>query len=344
MLLLFHSAQNLVPKAEVMTLLDESIRVLSAESNVLEVTINKECHQEQTINPSETFTVVGDTHGQYYDLLNLLRLNGDPTSDNKYLFNGDFVDRGSFSFQVVFLLLAYKTLFPENVYLLRGNHETIDMNVMYGFFHEILTKYDNDVLRKFWTVFSYLPLACVFKNAVHPNFRTLILHGGLFSRENVTLDELNSLDRTVALDVPSELVENDEHVGLMQEDIWAASIMNDLLWADPMRSRGRKQNRARGGGLLFGPDVTNEFLKQNDLNLLIRSHQVRQNGWSSEHNGKCLTVFSAPNYCDSSGNKGAYLKFTNDNTHPEKYEFKAVPHPPLGPMAHLQMYRATANM
>lgn len=88
-------------------------------------------------------TVCGDTHGQFYDLLNIFKLNGNPSTTNPYLFNGDFVDRGSFSVEVIVTLLAWKVCNPDSMHLTRGNHETINMNKMYGFEGEVLHKYDS---------------------------------------------------------------------------------------------------------------------------------------------------------------------------------------------------------
>ena len=89
------------------------------------------------IAPGGKITVCGDTHGQFYDLKNIFDLNGYPSEDNPYLFNGDFVDRGSFSIEVVLTLFAFKLALPNHFHLSRGNHETINMNKMYGFEGEV---------------------------------------------------------------------------------------------------------------------------------------------------------------------------------------------------------------
>lgn len=87
-------------------------------------------------------TVCGDTHGQYFDLMELFRLNGRPDDKHWYLFNGDFVDRGSWSTEIALLLYANKWLRPKNFFLNRGNHETDDMNRVYGFEGECKAKYN----------------------------------------------------------------------------------------------------------------------------------------------------------------------------------------------------------
>ncbi len=140
-------------------------------------------------NPNAQITVCGDTHGQFYDVLRLFELNGIPSPTNPYLFNGDFVDRGSFSAEVVITFLAFKLLYPTSFFMSRGNHETVAMNRMYGFEGEVRHKYDSRVMDAFTEVFNVLPLAHVVGGKV------FVVHGGLFSKEGVTLDELRKLPR-----------------------------------------------------------------------------------------------------------------------------------------------------
>ena len=76
-----------------------------------------------SIDELEEITVCGDVHGQYYDLINIFKLNGNPSEENPYMFNGDFIDRGSFSVEVIILMLAWKVCFPQHFFMSRGNHE-----------------------------------------------------------------------------------------------------------------------------------------------------------------------------------------------------------------------------
>jgi serine/threonine-protein phosphatase 5 len=86
--------------------------------------------------------------------------------------------------------------------------------------------------------------------------------------------------------------------------------MNPLIFVDPKEGlKGFRFNSARGGGEVFGSDVTAKFLDKNNLDLLVRSHEVRMQGFDVMHDGRCVTVFSAPNYCGSTGNLGAVMKF-----------------------------------
>jgi len=262
------------------------------------------------IAPGGKITVCGDTHGQFYDLRNIFEINGYPSEDNPYLFNGDFVDRGSFSIEVVLTLFAFKLALPNHFHLSRGNHETINMNKMYGFEGEAKHKYNGQMADFFTEVYNWLPLCHVIHNKV------FVVHGGLFSRDGVTLDEIKQVDRNM---------QPPEH-----------GLMTEMLWSDPQPQMGRSPSK-RGTGTQFGPDVTEDFLKTNGLELLIRSHEVKENGYEVMHDGKCITIFSAPNYCDQIGNKGAFITLKED-CKPEFTMFDAVPHPAIKPMAYAAGY------
>ncbi|XP_055956842.1 serine/threonine-protein phosphatase 5 isoform X1 [Patella vulgata] len=253
------------------------------------------------------FTICGDIHGQFYDLLNIFELNGLPSKDNPYLFNGDFVDRGSFSVECILSLLSLKLLYPQHFYMSRGNHESITMNQMYGFDGEVKSKYTSQMCDLFTEVFNWIPLAhCI-------NKKIMVCHGGLFSDPAVTLDDIRKVDRNRQ---PPE-----------------SGIMCELLWSDPQIVPGTAPSK-RGVGVQFGPDVTENFLRVNNLDYIIRSHEVKDAGYEIMHNGKCITVFSAPNYCDTMKNKGAFITIKGGDLTPKYTSYEAVPHPNVKPMAY----------
>eukprot|EP00808_Paulinella_micropora_P018804 g38370.t1 len=252
------------------------------------------------------FTVCGDTHGQYYDVLNIFKLNGVPSEKNPYLFNGDFVDRGSFSLEVILTFLIFKNLYPDHFHMTRGNHESLNMNSIYGFEGEVKKKVDAKAFDLFTECFNWLPLGAVIGSGV------LVVHGGLFSEDGVKLSDMRKIER---FRQPPD-----------------SGLMCEMLWSDPQPEIGRAPSK-RGVGLAFGPDVSARFLKENDLKMLIRSHEVKEEGYEVMHEGKVVTVFSAPNYCDSMGNKGAYVCL-DDKLRPTFTSFDAVPHPPIQPMAY----------
>ncbi|XP_072929717.1 serine/threonine-protein phosphatase 5 [Epargyreus clarus] len=259
----------------------------------------------------EKFTVCGDIHGQYYDLMHIFELNGLPSEENPYLFNGDFVDRGSFSVECIFTLFSFKLLYPNHFYMSRGNHETLDMNRMYGFRGEVTSKYTSQMADLFTEVYNWLPLAHCINN------RVLVMHGGLFSKDDVTLDDIRSVDRNKQ---PPE-----------------DGIMCELLWSDPQPMNGRAPSK-RGVGCQFGPDVTANFLQRNGLDYIIRSHEVKNEGYEVAHDGKCITVFSAPNYCDTMGNLGAFITMKGKDLYPKYTTYAAVPHPDVKPMAYANSF------
>lgn len=256
------------------------------------------------------FTICGDIHGQYYDLMNIFELNGLPSEENPYLFNGDFVDRGSFSVECIFVLFGFKLLYPNHFFMSRGNHESENMNKMYGFEGEVKSKYSANMVDLFTEVYNWLPLCHCINN------RVIVMHGGLFSKDDITLDDIRKTERN--RQPPDE------------------GIMCELLWSDPQPMFGRAPSK-RGVGCQFGPDVTRKFLAKNNLDYVVRSHEVKDNGYEVCHDGKCITIFSAPNYCDSMGNKGAFINLVgskNEEMSPKYVTYESVPHPNVKPMAY----------
>ena len=245
---------------------------------------------------NENFNICGDIHGQFYDLLNIFNLFGYPSETNPYLFNGDFIDRGSFGVECLITLLCFKLLYPKHFYLARGNHESRNLNKVYGFEQEVTSKYGSVVYKSFVRLFYSLSLAHCF------NHEILVVHGGLFSKDGVTLDDIRNIKRF--------------------REVPESGIMCELLWSDPSSINGRRPSN-RGVAITFGPDVVKEFLKTNKLQKLIRSHECKSEGY--EILGDVITVFSAPNYCDSMGNKGAIIQLKGNNI--KINQFSHVWHP-----------------
>ncbi|OHT09302.1 Serine/threonine-protein phosphatase PP1-1 [Tritrichomonas foetus] len=240
-------------------------------------------NDEMLIELEAPLNVVGDVHGQFTDLMRFLELGGDP-KDHKYLFLGDYVDRGDNSIEVITTLLCYKVLYPKSFYLLRGNHETKDISNLYGFQDECSARYpDARLWETFNDVFSYLPLAAIISS------RIFAVHGGL-SHSLKDINEIKKVKRPI--DVPEN------------------GFIADLLWADPQPDIQGYNESERGTSYTFGQDIADDFLQKNDFDLICRAHQVVENGFDFPFfpNQSVVTVFSAPNYCDEFGNRGAMLK------------------------------------
>jgi len=223
--------------------------------------------------------IVGDVHGQYYDLLRLFEYGGFPPEAN-YLFLGDYVDRGKQSLETVCLLLAYKVKFPENFFLLRGNHECASINRIYGFYDECKRRYSIKLWKTFTEAFNTLPVSAIVDEKI------LCMHGGL-SPELKSFEQVRRIMRPT--DVPD------------------SGLLCDLLWSDPDKDISGWGENDRGVSYTFGPDVVTKFLNKHDLDLICRAHQVVEDGYEFFARRQLVTLFSAPNYCGEFDNAGAMM-------------------------------------
>ncbi|CAE7270568.1 rdgC [Symbiodinium sp. CCMP2456] len=241
--------------------------------------------------------VVGDTHGQLEDVLTIFLAHGTPSNRNRYVFNGDIADRGPNACEIFLLLFAFFIEDPDSLVIIRGNHEDEEMNKLSseeggGFHDEVLHKYTGGVFMKFEAIYKMLPLAAVVQQEL------FVVHGGLArnAKSNLTLPFVRDIDAGVV---------SCPHGGcypLCLEE----QVFQDLLWSDPQEKLGWEAN-PRGAGIKWGPDLTAAFLKRTGLKWIIRSHQLpeEKRGFSTHHLGLVYTLFSASNYCGTSGNKGA---------------------------------------
>ena len=267
-------------------------------------------HEPNVIRLDDPVTVVGDLHGQFYDLVQILSLTGASPPDRSFLFLGDYVDRGSFSVEILTYLYAWKLAFPKHVFLLRGNHESRDMSQFFNFRDECLYKYDVEVYDAFIKSFYALPLAAIVNNDY------LCLHGGI-SPDLHNISQIYTIDRFS--EPPGD------------------GIFCDILWADPDNQEswlsgsrsGFRANEARGCSYYFSYEAVCDFLRENGLKCLIRAHEVQIDGFKMVANFQSLpaviTVFSAPNYCDQYGNKGAVLHIVDGAL--DVIQFEAHKHP-----------------
>ncbi|KAA0716400.1 Serine/threonine-protein phosphatase with EF-hands 2 [Triplophysa tibetana] len=296
--------------------------------------------------------------------------NGMPSLEKPYIFNGDYVDRGKDSIEILLILFAFLLVYPGDVYLNRGNHEDHIINLRYGFTKEVLKKYKmhgKRILKLLQKIFSWLPLVTVIDH------RVLVVHGGISDSTDLSLiarvdrhkyvsamrppkkssasrtnlyrpaevqDEVmtsknsqgtlmfpkplgsrdsfqrrslqnfsSAITRTVeeeqeirrrqaefslsgfsrshqilSLSLSSEVEEDSSEFTNTDKDEWKQIL--DLLWSDPMSQDGCIPNEIRGGGCYWGPDVTEDFLNRNNLQLIIRSHECKQDGYEFCHNRK----------------------------------------------------------
>uniref|UniRef100_A0A674IXV0 Serine/threonine-protein phosphatase n=1 Tax=Terrapene triunguis TaxID=2587831 RepID=A0A674IXV0_9SAUR len=294
----------------VLQLLHETKKLLKQMPNIIHLSTSY----------SKEITICGDLHGKLDDLLLIFYKNGLPSEENPYLFNGDFVDRGENSIEILIILFAFLLVYPNHLHLNRGNHEDHIMNLRYGFTKEVMKKYrshSKKILNLLQDVYSWLPLATVIDSKV------LIVHGGI--SDTTDLDFLNLFKRNKHMCLlhdgvnsgpllEAQYLESNVRMPSVPSELTAKEWKQvvDILWSDPKNQNGCTPNKVRGGGCYFGPDVTARLLKRYNLKMLIRSHECKQEGYEISHDGQVITIFSASNYYEDGSNRGAYLKLNPD--------------------------------
>eukprot|EP00826_Nyctotherus_ovalis_P013351 TRINITY_DN1359_c0_g2_i1.p1 TRINITY_DN1359_c0_g2~~TRINITY_DN1359_c0_g2_i1.p1 ORF type:complete len:624 (+),score=117.54 TRINITY_DN1359_c0_g2_i1:759-2630(+) len=248
--------------------------------------------------------VFGNIHGDFMDLMRFFDIWKAPNEDALggdiesfgYVFLGNYVDRGARCLETVCLLFALKCKYPEQIYLLRGNHEDRAINAIYGFGEECKSRLQEDIddaSSVFQTVndtFSWLPIAAIIEEKV------LCIHAGI--GPNLTkVESLLKIQRPIGLHLDRLVPE--------------AGILFDALWSDPASNleAGYKRNPLRSidNIVSYGADKINQFLFNNKLELIIRGHEIALDGFSVFNDNKLITVTSCADYCGRHKNSACML-------------------------------------
>ncbi|KAJ9639050.1 putative serine/threonine protein phosphatase [Knufia peltigerae] len=281
--------KNLLAESLIEAICAKAKEMLMKESNVVHI--------------SAPVTVVGDIHGQFFDMLEIFKIGGF-CPDTNYLFlgawqrqtpscwlrlsdlsPGDYVDRGLFSVETISLLVCLKLRYPQRVHLIRGNHESRGVTQSYGFYTECARKYGNaNVWHYFTDMFDFLTLSVVINDQI------FCVHGGL-SPSIHSIDQIKIIDRY--REIPHE------------------GPMADLVWSDPDPERDEFSLSPRGAGYTFGGDVVKKFLQVNSMSHILRAHQLCQEGYQILYDDRLSTVWSAPNYCYRCGNLASVLEVSD---------------------------------
>ena len=283
-------------KADIIEIIRIFKEIVRNEPNVLKV--------------NDPVTIIGDLHGQFYDLLKSLELAG-AIEEVNYVFLGDYVDRGSFSLEILILLFCMKINFKSSFLMLRGNHECKQMTTYFNFKNECEIKQDIDIYEEFIEAFNCLPICCIV------NEKFILVHGGI-SPDIKRIEEIKKLDR-------------------FHEPEKSGPIC-DLLWSDPYDKNddainiGWMKNVNRGCSYIFGGRAANYFLNKNNYISIIRAHESQLDGykfykWNKKNADfpTVITVFSAPNYCDVYNNKAAIVKIRNSMINVKQYKYSSHP-------------------
>lgn len=253
-------------------------------TSLIQQVINKLEKRTPLIRRNGSFVIVGDMHGSLHDLLRIFTCFGYPPK-TKYIFLGDYVDRGEYSVDVITLLFVLYNSFPESVTLLRGNHEFSVINSAYGFREECLEKYGDDLLfSMFNNAFEYLPLVCILNEYI------FCVHGGI----SPLVKSLNDLE---------ELKFPIDHTN---------QLVTDLVWSDPANRKVHYYDNPRGQGYIFGEIAVEEFLRRTSMSVIIRAHQC-VNGYEDMFGKKVMTVFSSSNYSPVFHNSSGVITINDNN-------------------------------
>jgi diadenosine tetraphosphatase ApaH/serine/threonine PP2A family protein phosphatase len=291
---------SLIGEEDVSRIFDKLNEILVREDNAVQV--------------RSPVTICGDIHGQYEDLLELFRTAGyDPLNpdDQRFIFMGDYVDRGKYSLNTVLLLSILKIQHPDRIFLLRGNHESRAVTQQYGFHNEIMLNYGHAGLhQKCMEAFDLMPVAALTDGDV------VSLHGGL-SPELVFVEDILQFKRLI--EIPEK------------------GLLADLTWSDPDENGSVTWRRnIRGAGFIFGREPTLRFNHLNRLKFITRSHQVVRDGfkWYYTDNddklpqGPLVNVWSAPRYAGRDENIASIMRLRYDNGNPYNCPtFEDVPGP-----------------
>ena len=240
--------------------------------------------------------VVGDLHGSFHDLLRIFSIFKQPPT-TKYLFLGDYVDRGPFSLEVMIMLITYQCAFPDHVFLVRGNHEIPRVNSVYGFKSNVIFAYGyDDIWHCFQKVFAWMPLAAVIGGEI------FCVHGGI-SPLLRTVDQIENIKRPISS--PTDV------------------LTNDILWSDPSAKVKKFKPSERENGNVFGSKAIKQFFKSSGMKLIIRAHQCVEEGISVFEKAPLITVFSSSCYGKYSDNKCGVVIIN------EKNEYRTLSFPPL---------------
>jgi serine/threonine-protein phosphatase PP1 catalytic subunit len=231
--------------------------------------------------------ICGDLHGQLSDLFSILRMGGVPPG-RRYLFLGDYVDRGSNSVEVMSLLMCLKVAFPEHVTLLRGNHESREMTRQFGFADECKAKLGKQIYRAFLAAFDRMPICAIVDD------RVFCVHGGL-------APGIETLEQIAAIERFGEIPD--------------AGPFADMVWSDPDPDVAGWGPSDRGPTVFWGPAVARRFLSENRLKMIVRAHQVVDEGFEFpfEPDRSVVTVFSASCSPDDYCNKASFMVLTGDD-------------------------------
>lgn len=248
-------------------------------------------------NRNKEIYVIGDIHGDLNTLLQIIKIIKEKNPE-LVIFLGDIVDRGPKQLECFLMVIILKILHPQKYYLLKGNHETLEMNQKYGFFQDFMSRFKNiEKFNEILMIYNVLPLCALVNNSI------LCLHGGI-PQDFEILDKLKNI-KTKELGI---------YINTLSQNL------TQIMWNDPKSNLQGFSESFRGPGInFFGEDVFETFLKENNLKFVIRSHELFPEGYRWFFHGRLLSIFSSANYLRK--NPAYYAVINNDEIYPQILKF-----------------------
>ncbi len=277
----------------------KNANIIVLDKNYISNLINEALGQLKASSPliklRSPVKIFGSINGQYNDLMRYFSLFGRPSESKgdiesvDYLFLGNFTNRGAFSLETICLLLALKIKYNGHFHLLRGNMEDLEVSKLYGLGDECKEKLKEDITQpnsifnQLCNLFEYLPLAAVINNQI------FCVHNGI-SKNGLFLNEIQRLKFPIQV----------KSCQIAKDILWNSPSLNDNIMFNKLLPIEYKPEQ-------FNSNSLDNFLKNNKLKMIIRSHDVCQKGISNCFGDRVLTIFSSTNYCGIYQNAGALI-------------------------------------
>ncbi|CAL8095458.1 unnamed protein product [Calicophoron daubneyi] len=239
--------------------------------------------------------IVGDIYGQYGDLITIFEHFGYPPNQ-RYLFLGNYCDRGRQSVELICLLFSFKLKFPEHIFMLRGNHECEFVTCHYGFLRECTQRYSQKLWRAVMNAFNCLPAAAIIEDCifcVHSGMIPCVEYSAITDKERLRLYIADRIRRPVSLTRSDLLVQ--------------------LTWSEPVADTMTWRPNPVGLGRCFGENVVKQFCERLGFSLIVRSNELLERGYEFSADGQLLTVFTASHFTGGFRNLGAFIYLESDS-------------------------------
>lgn len=305
---------NVLNHSEIMNLCDRVVKIIRNENSLVK------------INGGNSVRIFGGIHGQLIDLLHIFEHfswphfhRGDILS-MKYIFLGDYVDGGKFSLEVISVLFSLKIMFPDKIFLLRGNHEDTSVNSISGFRFECRQKFEvngDAIWERMNDAFEFLSISALFENKV------LCIHSGI-GKSIRSIEHLSNIPKPIHIN-SEELLKKSEYYSSRLPEIdrrvfeclWS-DISEQVHIDDPINSHidetdvehSREVHVLERDIYSYDSYDIEEFMNKNSIKLIIKTSDDCRMGYKYSANGRVVSLISTTNFYNCARNDAAVLVIT----------------------------------